>query len=330
MEKPIKFINRDGLALFGMIFEPETLSFNKTIGVIISVNAIKYRLGTYRLHTILARRLCDSGYHVMYFDPAGVGDSEGYFEDKELMSHYYDIQTGKYKNDMCDAKSYFYDQYDFDSLVMLGLCGGAISTLIAAGDQIDVDGLILLGVPVLLEDMTRIGKGIDASAKITSSEKASDILWSKVKRLFKKEFWLKLVLLKVNFYEEFSLVKKSFKVLVIRYVDRIVALFNRQENVSFASPVSRNPRFNILFQKSLFSFFSQSKSVLFVFGSVDFTTWIFKSEFQEKILDNNLDFSEFCRVTIIKGANHIFSAADSQKELYSVIGEWMEEKFPLA
>ncbi len=79
MERPIQFKNRKGEVLFGMAFLPDHHCTTKRVGIVISVNAIKYRIGTFRLHALLARKLCSLGYYVLYFDPAGIGDSEGEF-----------------------------------------------------------------------------------------------------------------------------------------------------------------------------------------------------------------------------------------------------------
>src|SRR5262245_9826865 len=181
IEQPITFVNRNGCRLFGMLYRPSA-SGDRRVGVLISVNAIKYRLGTFRLHVLLARKLCELGYTVFSFDPEGIGDSEGEFDYKLLSEHYFDIQTGKYNQDLADAIDFFAQTAQLDSLLLCGLCGGAISVLMEGGADKRVQGLILLNIPVLVEDLKRQGKE-DTAGKITSSESASTLLKGKLHRL---------------------------------------------------------------------------------------------------------------------------------------------------
>src|SRR5262245_61637920 len=183
-----------------MVYEPAA-DTARGVGIIISVNAIKYRLGTFRLHTLLARRLCALGYSVLCFDPEGIGDSEGEFEHKLLTEHYYDIQTGKYDHDLSDAIGFFLTQRPGDKVVLLGLCGGAISILKEAADDARVSGLIMLNIPVLVEDLERAGRE-NTTGKITSVESASTLLAAKLHRLIEWNFWRRLLLLQVDLREE--------------------------------------------------------------------------------------------------------------------------------
>ena len=76
MEQPVTFKNRNGSRLFGMLYSPDR-PVEQRVGVLISVNAVKYRIGTFRLHVLLARKFCELGFFVLTFDPEGIGDSEG-------------------------------------------------------------------------------------------------------------------------------------------------------------------------------------------------------------------------------------------------------------
>jgi len=126
MEQPVTFTNRYGSRLFGMLYSPDR-PVAQRVGVLVSVNAIKYRAGTFRLHVLLARKFCELGYYVLTFDPAGIGDSEGTFDCKLLSEHYHDIQIGKYSEDLTDATNYFFAEAKIDRMVLFGLCGGAIA-----------------------------------------------------------------------------------------------------------------------------------------------------------------------------------------------------------
>ena len=51
MEKPVTFVNRKGCRLFGMLYLPDNAP-SRRVGIVISVNAVKYRAGTFRLGTL--------------------------------------------------------------------------------------------------------------------------------------------------------------------------------------------------------------------------------------------------------------------------------------
>jgi pimeloyl-ACP methyl ester carboxylesterase len=329
MERPVTFVNRNGFRLFGMLYLPERTP-SRRIGIVISVNAVKYRLGTFRLHVLLARALSELGYCVLSFDPEGIGDSEGEFEYKLLSEHYYDIQTGKYSNDLSDAIDFFYKECGLDSLLLLGLCGGAISVLMEAGNDERVSGLILLNIPVLVEDLKRQGQ-VDSAAMITSSESASGLLKAKLQRVTQWNFWRRLVRLEVDLREESRLVAKAASVLVSRVAAKASGLTSarRRAAQALAQPVSANRLYNMHFQTAFARSMTARKRIYFLFAEFDQWTWIFKSEFQDLVLTPGNRFEAECRIEVIGGANHIFSGRESQKELETRIVNWLSGNFPV-
>lgn len=329
MEKPVTFLNRNGCRLFGMMYVPQQ-SVSRRVGILISVNAIKYRLGTFRLHVLLARRLCELGYSVFSFDPAGIGDSEGEFEYKLLSEHYYDIQMGKYNNDLTDAVDYFMGAGALESLLVLGLCGGAISVLMEAGTDPRIDGLILLNIPVLVEDLKRRGHE-DNAAKITSSKSAGALLRSKLHRATDAGFWRRLVRMEVDLAEEGRLVRRAVAVLMRRVWERSRDLVSPQtKSFELTAPVSSHRLFNMHFQRAFAQSIAARKQMLFVFAELDPWTWIFKSEFQDLVLRAGNAYESQYAVELIPAANHIFSGRDSQKQLEQCIVGWLEKHHPVA
>jgi hypothetical protein len=329
MEQPVTFVNRNGCRLFGMLYVPDNMPARR-IGIIISVNAVKYRAGTFRLHVLLARVLCELGYSVLSFDPEGIGDSEGDFEYKLLSEHFYDIQTGKYSNDLSDAINFFWKECTLDSLLLLGLCGGAISVLMEAGSDPRVSGLILLNIPVLIEDLNRRGQ-VDNAAMITSPERASGLLAAKLRRMTQWSFWRRLVRAEVDLREEGRLVVKSAAVLARRIGGKVSGLTSARKRAAqaLAEPVSTNRLYNMHFQTAFARSMAAHKRVYFLFAELDQWTWIFKSEFQDLILTPGNRYEADCRVEMINGSNHIFSGRESQAELKARIVNWLSANFPL-
>jgi pimeloyl-ACP methyl ester carboxylesterase len=329
MEQPVTFVNRNGCRLFGMLYVPDDAPARR-IGIVISVNAVKYRAGTFRLHVLLARVLCELGYSVLSFDPEGIGDSEGNFDYKLLSEHFYDIQTGKYSNDLSDAIDFFWKECALESLLLLGLCGGAISVLMEAGGDPRVSGLILLNIPVLVEDLNRRGQ-VDSAAMITSTESASGLLAGKLRRLAQWNFWRRLLRAEVDLREEGRLVVKAAGVLTRRIASKVSGLTSARRRAAqeLADPVSTNRLYNMHFQTAFARSMSAHKRVFFLFAEFDQWTWVFKSEFQDMILTPGNRYEADCRVEVIGAANHIFSGRESQRELEQRIVGWLSNYFPL-
>lgn len=328
IEKPVTFLNRNGHRLFGMLYMPDR-QISRRVGIIISVNAIKYRLGTFRLHVLLARRLCELGYSVFSFDPEGIGDSEGEFEYKSLTQHYYDIQTGKYHDDLADAIGYFASQRTVDSLILFGLCGGAISVLLEAASDPRISGLILLNVPVLVEELKHQQEA-DNAAKITSSESAMVLLKSKMHRFVEADFWRRLTRLQVDVREEARLVQKATVVLAQKiWTKGREILFGSQAPAELTRPVSKNRLFNMHFQQAFLQAMEGRKQILFVFAELDAWTWIFKSEFQDLVLRPGNPFEDRCTIELLRSANHIFSGRESQRQLEQCIVAWLGRYHPV-
>jgi pimeloyl-ACP methyl ester carboxylesterase len=326
VEKPVSFVNRNGCRLFGMLYLPDQPQ-SRRVGILISVNAIKYRAGTFRLHVLLARKLCELGYSVFTFDPEGIGDSEGGFENKLLSEHYFDIQTGKYDNDVADAVDFYVGAASLDSLLLCGLCGGAISVLMGGADK-RIEGMILLNIPVLVEDLKRQGRE-DSAAKITSTESASVLLRQKLKRLVDPNFWRRFVTMRVNLKEEVRLVLKSMSVLARKTLQRGGRLVRGERDRRMDQPVSAHRLFNLYFQHSFTRAMRAHQRVFFLFAEHDPWTWIFKSEFQDLALRPGNAYEKDFDIEVIGAANHIFSARDSQQHLLDHIVSWLGKNFPL-
>lgn len=329
MERPIRFPNRNGENLFGMCFIPDVPTDGERIGVILSVNAVKSRTGTYGLHTTLARMLCAQGYYAMCFDPAGIGDSEGTFEEKYLREHYLDIQRGKYRNDFADAVGYFQAECDVTTILLFGLCGGAISTLIAAAADPRVSGLILLAVPVLLESEENLAHDDDEAATITSEGHAGSVLVDFVRKLGRRDTWRKLARMEIHWTTNLKVAAKAAAVLASKTSGKLIRSAVGRVRRTETIPISPNPRFNRLFQESFLRFTNGRHPVLIVLAEHDFITWQFKSEFEDLVLRPGNPWTPWYEIHVVERANHIFGSRENQVRLQQIIREWLRERFPV-
>jgi hypothetical protein len=188
---------------------------------------------------------------------------------------------------------------------------------------------MLLNIPVLVEDLARLGLA-DNAAKITSSQSATALLQQKLRRLTEPNFWARLFSMRVEVKEEFRLVTRSFAVLVDKGWKRLKGLIASEAVLDASRPVSSNRLFNIHCQTSFLRLMARNKKILFLFAEHDPWTWIFASEFQEPLLAPSKQFEKNHALHVLNGANHIFSSRTSQTELEQRIVEWLREHFPVA
>jgi hypothetical protein len=191
--------------------------------------------------------------------------------------------------------------------------------------------LILLNIPVLVEDLKRLGQ-VDSAAMITSSESAGSVLRAKLERLTQWHFWKRLLTFKVDLREEAKLVTRAASVLTRKVTEKFSGLANERQRAAQAlsEPVSVNRLYNMNFQTAFSRSMVARKRVFFLFAELDQWTWVFKSEFQDLVLKPGNRYETDCRVEVIPGANHIFSGRESQAQLQSRIVDWLNAHFPLS
>jgi len=146
---PVIMKNRDGLSLYGMMHIPKDSSLRKKTAVILLSPGIKSHIGPHRLYVNMAASYAKEGYVVLRFDFHGLGDSEGDVEGTFVADIYGSIEQGRYVDDVLAAMDYLENEQGIGRIVLGGLCGGAITGLIAGSFDSRVVGLIGLGIPVI-------------------------------------------------------------------------------------------------------------------------------------------------------------------------------------
>jgi len=308
MEKIANFKFEDQ-ELTGIVTLPENrFPVGEKVGVILSVSALKYRVCSYRLNVKIARSLSREGFFVLRFDPLGIGDSQGSLPSALGLNHFLEIQTGRYVKETKAAIDFFKKEYKLDQIVLLGLCGGAITMLITGAKDLRVNKLILLGIPVLLENIPESKP--EFKDTITTPEYAGQVLSTYKSKLLSPQAWLRLI----TFKSEYQTLTKSISLYFRKF-------FKKNNS-------KKNPRFNDLFLSSFKDFIFQGKKILFINGEFDPATWEFKSEFEDKFLKNIKYPDRAYQIHLIKKANHIFSLSECQAELLDKISTWLCQEYP--
>ena len=105
------------------------------VGVVILSSGLLHRVGAFRLHVDLARRLSSLGFSVLRIDQHGRGDSAR----NAGLSASETIQS-----EMDSVSGFFSDSYGVDKLILIGLCSGADDAVFLSVDNDNVVGMVLL------------------------------------------------------------------------------------------------------------------------------------------------------------------------------------------
>ena len=116
IEKAYRF-GRDG-GLAGVVAEPAGTTESRDKPAVLLLNSgLLHRVGPYRLHVSLARRLASIGYSVLRFDLSGIGDSAAHKDSRS--------DHERALGDVQDAMDFMSSARGARRFVMMGLCSGA-------------------------------------------------------------------------------------------------------------------------------------------------------------------------------------------------------------
>jgi predicted alpha/beta hydrolase len=152
--QPVAFRNRQGLRLFGVLHTPEGPR-RSDVAVILLSPGVKMRVGPQGLYRRMTEMFVALGFSVLRFDFFGLGDSEGTLPEENLKEVYGHIEIGRFVDDTVDAMNWMQEQFGTKRFVVSGLCGGAITGLLAASRDARIAGLLGLGITPLLASRTR-------------------------------------------------------------------------------------------------------------------------------------------------------------------------------
>lgn len=296
----IRFVKPNGRSLYGMLHTVEERRGDT--GIIILSPGIKNRVAPHRLYVKMAKLFQEMGYEVFRFDPEGLGDSDGEIEVALAADLYRSIQTGRFIEDTVEAMNWMERERGISRFILSGLCGGAITGLLAGADDPRVMGLLSLGIPVILD-----GSAVDGSQFVTDGQ-LDRLKMGYVKKLADPKSWIRLL----TFRSNFAMLFKSF--------------FRKKKPQEPGQPDNYNPLFSQAFER----FAAAGKKMFLIFSGADRLYW----EFQEKFLERHGALAERYRelysIHVTEEANHIFSFEEWQRDMLSVSSAWLTDNFPVS
>lgn len=309
---PVTFHNKDALKLFGMLHLPDEDKRNG-IGVVLLPPGVKARVGPHRLYRHIANMLSNSGFLVLRFDFHGIGDSEGDIAEEYLADYYGSVSMGRHIDDTVSALDWLEENYNISRFILGGLCGGAITGILAAHGDSRVIGLIGLGLPVVVD-----GANIDKSNFITKGQ-LQKLGKGYIKKLFKPKAWIRFL----TFRSDYKIIVKAFKqVLGITKTETQKVVSPTTDAIKNSDPIDN---YNPMFDPAFFNMIKNGQKIILVFSGADRLAWEFNEKFVSRFNDKIESINGRYEMHIIKNANHILSDKKWQNEMFDIISTWLSK-----
>ncbi len=286
----------EGYQLRGSLHRPVDPGKSDTAIVILNQGPLD-RSGAHRLSIKCARRWAAHGFPVLRFDARGVGDSEGDWAIPEdgasIKKLYKNIEEGAWALDARAGVDYVCAATSARNVVLTGVCGGAVSALHAAADHQSVVGVMMVGMPV--RPWGEIGIDSIVTSQVEQEAKGY------AKKLGRWYAW-----------RRFFTGESDYRLLWgigSRYIrSRVTGEHDDQFT-------SLNPSM----LRSFHAVEASGKRMLFVFPENDYL-WV---EFRDLFLPTFTNRPPF-DLHIIPDANHTFTEAQWQEQLFSILENWLQ------
>lgn len=322
MEEIVTLFNNKQKKLFGIVHIPDQPLINgKKIGINLLHPGVKYRVAPNRMNVKIARRLCQKGYYVFRFDSMGIGDSEGDLPDSILLQDIFEeIQKGLFVQDAIAANDFFCKNYKLDKLILMGNCGGAITSIFAANEDSRVDAICLIDVPINLRTskMTFVDKVTEEGGR------ADWLLFEYFKRIVSLKAWYRFFTFKTEYRALWKLLKMKIK-----------NLFPSNKKGKLPDNIQKlcdKFYLNKYFFEYFENFFQNKKKILFVVADNDPGTEAFMRYFKQGYLDDkypNWRDGNIVEISTINNANHAYTLIESQENLILRICDWLDSQMIL-
>lgn len=304
-QRIVAFPNRSGLRLVGVLHLP--VGPVGDLGVLLLSPGIKMRVGPHGLYRRMTEMFLAAGLPVLRFDFYGLGDSEGTLPESLLRDVYNHIEVGRFVNDSLDAMDWMQTQCGISRFIVSGLCGGAVTGLLAGSRDPRVAGLLGLGItPLLASRAAKPGAYMTAGQLKRMKE-------GYLRKLLTPKAWLRLLTLKSDY--------------------RVIwkALTHTPTPPAATPSQSENPEAdntNPLFPPAFFKMLSTERPILLVFGGADRLTWEFEEKFVARHRDALAKLPPIYDVHVVQTANHVLSLEAWQQEMLDVSAAWLRRWFP--
>jgi hypothetical protein len=312
-EQIVTLRNSAGHALHCMLELPPEGAPKSDIACVLLSPGVKMRVAPHRMYRKLAGEFLQRGIAVLRVDFHGLGDSEGDLPEVQLDQLYRQVQLGRHVDDARAALQWLKREHGLKRFVIGGLCGGALTGLLASEVDQSVIALYAIGIPVVLD-----ATGQHESQNMTQGQ-LRDMRGSYLAKLFDPKSWLRLLSFKSDF-------RSILRTLFPNAGKSKKAGASSDSSVpapATATAANLNPKY----APAMFRLLQRSRPVLLIFSGADRLQF----EYQEKFVGPwgaALEkFASLLTVEVIPQANHVLGDPEWMAQAKVLTGRWLDERF---
>jgi uncharacterized protein len=302
----VTFRDAAGRVIFGMLHSPDRPDPQRPAIVLMSPG-VKMRVGPGRLYIPFTEMLTEMGYTVFRVDFHGLGDAEGELTETLLADLYNHVEVGRHVGDVACALEWLRHERGVSHFIAGGLCGGAVTALLAAERDPRIVGLLAIGIPVTL------ASSVARPPKSMTRVELADWRRLYVRKLFDPKAWWRLLTLQ----SELGVIARSLLVMV--QPERKPAPVPQGNTLTPEQMSNINP----LFAPAFLTFLERGGRALLLFSEKD----RMYAEYQEKFLALHgarlRTFGAQVREHVIAGANHVLTQPEWREEMLAVSRSWL-------
>lgn len=325
-ETAVDIESTEGYLLKAVIYEPDGVD-KKDYGFVFTHGGLIGMNGAFRFNTRAARRFAAAGFPSICADTHGVGRSGGVTDNQEQRTLFRKICIGLFAGDVHDASVLLKERAGVSKTAVFGVCGGAITGILAHSKFEDLDESVLLSVPVMLPSLNY------GEVRMTEGY-ARFYIGMYARKIFNPKAWWRFI----TFQSENRMIFKSLWVAVS---GKAAKLFGgdksskkpaekekakpqaRQAGLETAVPgIGDDLQFNPAFLESFNTVIERGRRIYFIFGDNDNFKWEFNSEFLEGCSDDVARAGDLIRIDTITHANHMYTLREWQDEIILKCIDW--------
>jgi pimeloyl-ACP methyl ester carboxylesterase len=301
-ESVFDVVGPDGLTRRGLLHRARGVS---RAAVLLLPSGLKFRAGSHLLNVRFARHLAELGYPCLRLDPLGVGESDGHLSAVKAEHLGSAIESGLFVDDVLLGVSALRERLGVDQVVLLGLCGGAVTGVLAAARAPDlVQGVVSMGLPV-------VPYAPPATRPLPTARVARRRVGNYVRKLVSTDAWARVL----RGESDFRGISRTLRSALTRSPSKPTspqAAYLDDENPMFIEG------FRVL----------QAAKIphLMIFGSSD-NRWLeFENTFLLRELHGAMS-SDHYAIELVPQGSHEFHFEPSKVQATELLARWMSERF---
>lgn len=307
--------NLAGHALHCMLHKPAAEAPVRELACVLLSPGVKMRVAPHRLYRKLTDVFLSRGIFVLRVDFHGLGDSEGELPETQLDQLYRQVQLGRHVDDALAGVDFLVRTGRARRFIVGGLCGGALTGLLAAERDQRIVGVYALGIPVVLD-----GTGDHATANMTRGQLDS-LRQRYMGKLASRAAWKRLLSLR----SDYRMIASS---LTSRLRTRRRGRHERLAPSGVPPPATAPaPNLNPEFPRAFFRALHGGARALLIFSGADRLHWEYQEKFVEPWSEALAQVQSRLTVAVVPKANHILSDPAWIAETKQLSCAWLDQYF---